>query len=64
MKEFYESKTVWLGLMTSALSILTFLQGEAWIVEYPVAVSTIGTVVGLLTIALRYVTKVPMRLTK
>lgn len=60
MKKFYESKTVWLGFMTSALSILTFLKGEAWIIEYPSAVSVIGVLVGALTIILRYVTKEPI----
>lgn len=63
MKRFYESKTVWLGVATAALSILTFLQGEDWIKEYPQVVAGIGTVVGVLTIVVRYFTSASMELT-
>lgn len=63
MKRFYESKAVWLGLLTLIVSILSFLQNEEWVVNYPYVVSAIGTTVGILTIIIRYLTDVPMKLT-
>jgi hypothetical protein len=64
MKKFYESKTVWLGILMLTASILSFLQGEELIKEYPILVSVLGTVAGILTIVIRYFTEAPMRLTQ
>jgi hypothetical protein len=63
MKKWYQSKAVWLGIFVLILSILSFLQGEAWIQEYPTAVTVIGTVVGVLTIVIRFLTGTTMKLT-
>ncbi len=62
MKKTFESKTVLFGIATAILSALTFFQGEEWIKEYPQVVAGIGTAIGLITIALRFVTKLPMAL--
>ena len=59
-KKWYESKAVWLGLATIALSIVTFLSGEEWVQKYPNAVAILGTAIGVLTIIVRYLTDRPM----
>lgn len=63
MKRWFQSKTVWLGILTLILSILTFIQGEEWISQYPQVVAIIGTVIGVLTIILRFFTHKSMELT-
>lgn len=60
VKKWFQSKTVWLGLLTMILSLLTFLQGESWIQQYPNIVSGIGTAIGALTVILRFVTTKPI----
>lgn len=62
-KKFYESKTVWLGILTLIVSVLTFMQGEEWVTQYPKIVSAVGTAIGVLTIVLRYLTENAMALT-
>jgi hypothetical protein len=64
VKTWYQSKTVWLGLLTLTISILSFLQGEEWIQRYPDFVAALGTSVGIATIMLRYVSEKPMALTE
>lgn len=61
MKEWYKSKAMWLGLITLIVSILTFVQGESWVRDYPIVVSVIGTIVGVLTIVIRYFTIEPLK---
>jgi len=62
MKRFFESKTVWLGILMLVASILGFLQGEEWIKEYPNVVALLGTAAGILTIVIRYFTEKPLAL--
>jgi hypothetical protein len=62
MKKWFESKTVWIGLMTFILSTLTLLEGQDWIQNYPNAVSAVGIIIGILTIVVRYLTQDSMLL--
>ena len=63
-KMFYLSRTFWLGAITLIVSLLTFFQGEAWIVAYPQIVAAIGSAIGVLTIVLRFLTSTPITPTK
>ncbi|TXH41138.1 MAG: hypothetical protein E6Q97_38255 [Desulfurellales bacterium] len=60
-KSALSSKTVWVGILTTAAATLGFLQGQEFIVQYPKAVAGIGAAVGLLTIVLRFMTTVPIK---
>lgn len=62
MKRWFESKAVWLGILTTTISILTFLQGEEWIQTYPMIIAGAGTAIGILQIFIRYITNTPMML--
>jgi hypothetical protein len=64
MKNWYQSKTVWLGLLTLTISILTYLQSDELISRYPDIVAALGTSIGIMTILLRYVSEKPMALTR
>ena len=55
-----KSKTVWLGIATSVISILGIFAGQGWIQEYPQIVSGIGLTVGILTVVVRHFTTVPL----
>jgi len=58
------SKTIWLGILTTLISILGLVGGEAWIQEYPQVVSGIGFVGGVLVLVLRWATTVPLTIAK
>jgi len=60
-KAWYASKSIWLGLLTFALSVLGFAQGQEFIQQWPAVVTVIGAIVGVLTILLRFVTAAPIR---
>ena len=60
MKDWWQSKTVWVNLLTLVLSILLFLQGEQWIINNPETVALIGTAIGILNIFLRFLTSTEM----
>jgi len=59
-KSFWTSKTIWFGVGTFALSVLSWLAGQDYITNNPAAVSVIGAIVGIITIALRTVTNKPL----
>ncbi|KKN88351.1 hypothetical protein LCGC14_0249140 [marine sediment metagenome] len=59
-KSRWQSKTVWLGIATSVLSILGIFAGEKWIMEYPQIASGIGLTIGILTVVVRHFTSVPL----
>lgn len=63
-KKLLASKTIWLGILTTLISILGLIGGEAWIQEYPQVVSGIGFVGGVLVLVLRWVTTIPLAITK
>ena len=60
MRDTKFSKTLWLAIVTTILSVLTLVQGEAWIQEYPQVVGYIGIAIGLLGIVFRFLTSMPL----
>lgn len=63
-KRWFQSKVVWLGILTFIISLLSFLQGEELIKQYPEVISILGIIIGVLTIIVRYMTDQPMELTR
>lgn len=61
-EKIWESRTIWVGVLTLLISIFGFLQGEEWIATYPKVVAGIGTIVGIAAIVLRYLTKKPIKI--
>lgn len=55
-KSIFASKTFWVNLVTTAVAMLTLLSGQEWIADYPKVTAAIGVALGLLNIALRWVT--------
>lgn len=61
-KSWYQSRSIWLGVLTCIGSVLSFAQGHDLIVKNPTAVSVIGLIVGSLIIICRYLSVGPMNL--
>lgn len=55
------SKTVWLGVAMTIVSVLGLLAGEEWIQAYPAVVSALGLVAGLLVVIVRHWTTEPLK---
>ena len=60
-KSRWASKTVWLGVAMTAVSVLGLMAGEGWIQEYPAVVSALGLVAGILTVLVRHFTSQPLK---
>jgi len=54
------SKTFWVNAITAVVGIATYFQGSDLIAAHPEAVAIIGTIVGVLNVILRIVTKDPI----
>ncbi len=61
MKGIFQSKTFWVNALTLAVSIATALQGADFVAVNPELVAAIGVAVSALNIALRLITKVPVK---
>jgi len=59
-KAFLASKMNWLGIITLAISTLTYVQEQPLIADNPQIVSAVGVIIGLLIIVLRYFTVQPV----
>jgi len=55
-KSIFASRTFWVNFITTAVAMLTLVAGQEWIAEYPKVTAAIGVALGLLNIALRWVT--------
>lgn len=53
MKKWHQSKTIWFGVLTLVLSLLTATQGQEIIQNNPTVISLIGMSIGVITIILR-----------
>ncbi len=60
-KQFWQSKTFWVGALTLAISIAAFLAGEDIIKKYPAVVSGLGVFLGIAQIVLRFLTNTAVR---
>ncbi len=49
-----DSKTVWFGFITCMVAVGSFIQDHEFVKEYPAVVSSIGVIVGILIIVLRF----------
>ena len=61
-KSILASKTFWLGLITFAIGLCSFLVGEEFIQQWPYAVSAILMIKGILDVLIRAITSQPVRL--
>jgi hypothetical protein len=60
-KPLLKSKTMWINMLVVATGVCGYLAGNEIITDYPHAVATLIVLQGLLNIALRFVTKVPVK---
>lgn len=56
----FKSKTLIVGWLTLVASTLTLWSGSEVVAQYPQAVATIGAILGVVTLILRYVTVLPL----
>jgi len=56
MKPAWQSKTLWLNVITSLLAVATVLAGSEWVAANPKLVAGFGVAISVLNIALRFVT--------
>ena len=56
-KKWFQSKTIWLNVVTFTASGLGALAGSEWITSNPEAAAVVGGLVALCNIVLRFVTK-------
>lgn len=59
-KSLLESKTFWTNLLTAVVSVGTYLVNSEVIAEHPEVVAIGGTIVGVVNVILRLVTKEPI----
>lgn len=59
-KAWWASKTIWVNAITAGIAMLTALQGQAIVAEYPKASAAIVAGLGLLNIGLRIITVLPI----
>lgn len=60
MKKWWQSKTVIVNALSAVIAVLTTLQGQAIIAEYPKATAIVVAALSGLNIALRFVTVLPI----
>lgn len=53
MKPWYQSKTIWLQILMTIMSVMLFLPSQDWFAAHKDWVAGIGTGSGILTIILR-----------
>lgn len=59
-KSLIASKTFWVNAITAIVGVATYFQGSEIIANHPEAVAIVGTVVGVLNVILRVITKEPI----
>lgn len=59
-KSIFASKLTWTGVITFAISLITFFSGQSFISENPELVAFFGMLIGVLTVVLRWLTKQPV----
>jgi hypothetical protein len=60
VKKWWQSKTVIVNALSAVIAVLTTLQGQAIIAEYPKATAIVVAALSGLNIALRFVTVLPI----
>lgn len=59
-KSIFASRLAWTGAITAAVGVITAIQQQPWVVEYPRVAAGLAAAVGVLTIVLRYLTTQPI----
>jgi len=59
-KAWWASRTIWINGITAAIAIVTSLQGQAIVAEYPKAAAALVAGLGVLNIGLRLITVLPI----
>lgn len=59
-KSWWQSKTIWINAITAATATLTALGGQQIVQEYPKASAAIVAALGVLNVALRIITVLPI----
>lgn len=59
-KPWYSSRTIWLNAVTTSIALVSAIQSQPWVQEYPKVASACVAAVGALTIVLRFVTTSPI----
>lgn len=60
LKKLMKSKTIIVNSLTVVVGVLGFLQGHEVIAAYPEVVAGIVAAVGVLNVALRFITTIPV----
>ena len=59
-KTWWRSKTIWVNTVTFLIGVVSFLAGQEFIADYPQVATWFAIVLGLLNIALRFLTDQPV----
>ncbi len=59
-KAWWQSKTIWINAITAATATLTVLGGQQIVAEHPQASAAIVAILGVLNVALRLITCLPV----
>ena len=59
-KGLFQSKTIWVNLLTAAVSIGTYLTDSSLFTDNPQFVAIAGTIIGVANVILRVITKEPI----
>ena len=57
MKSIFASKTIWVNGLTAIISIGTYLADSTLFIDNPEFIAIAGTIIGVLNVALRLITK-------
>jgi hypothetical protein len=59
-KAWWKSKTIWVNALSAGVAVLTALQGQAIVQDYPRASAAVVAGLGVLNIGLRIITYLPL----
>jgi len=61
-KPWYQSRTLWLAVLTFVAGLVGFLQADEFVAEYPQVVAGLGIALAVVQVALRFLTSRPIKL--
>jgi hypothetical protein len=59
-KSWWKSKTIWVNALSAGIAVLTALQGQAIVQDYPRASAAVVAGLGVLNVGLRLITYLPL----
>ena len=63
-KPWWQSRMVWVAVLTIVVSIIGVLQAEELIAQYPTVVAILGIVLGVANVILRFITTKAISVTR